>query len=106
MPSRVAAAGAAIMLASLRAAQTPVAAAVTGGAQDRNPEGTPRMLRDRPLMLTRPPATASTDRTLCRRLIRVTCAGVAPAGTTTARSATISCRGGDPGTVLTGVRLR
>src|ERR1700677_4307844 len=97
MPSRAAAAGLGALVAASRAAPAAGAGAGDRGAPGPHPHRTPRTLRVRPPMLTRPPATARTDRTPCSWLIAVIWAEVAPAGTTAARSGTIRSRGGDPG---------
>jgi hypothetical protein len=77
-----------------RRAQIPASAAVAGGVQDwKACGGTPSTLTVRPLITTRPPATASTARTPASPPMALTCAAVIPVGTTATTSGTISWRG-------------
>src|SRR5262245_20643267 len=80
----------------LRSAQTPFAAAVSGGVQDRNACGTPSTLTVWPLTVTLPPSTGSTARTPASLLTLASCAALIPVGVAAIRSGTKSCRGGPP----------
>jgi hypothetical protein len=88
-PNPPAAARLAVSCLPDRRAQIPASAAVAGGVHDRKAcDETPSRAAARPLIITWPPSTASTVRTLVNPPMAFTCAGLMPEGSTANRSGT------------------